>query len=68
MVSTVDLRVDYLRRCPTEGRLIAAGATRRLGNRVGVVNIMMYMQDAPDVIIAEAKGVYNVVRGKRNAL
>lgn len=65
VVSTVDLRVDYLRPCPTVGRLIAAGETRRLGNRVGVVNIKLYMTDAPDVILAEAMGVYNVVRGKR---
>ncbi len=61
-LSTVDLRVDYLRRCPTQGTLVAAGTTRRLGNRVGVANIVLYMQDTPDIHIAEAKGVYNVVR------
>lgn len=65
MLSTVDLRVDYFLPGPTKGILVARGVTRRMGNRVGVANIVLYPLDKPDQHIAEATGVYNVHRKQR---
>lgn len=63
-VSTVDLRVDYLR--PGEmAALIAEGTVVRLGNRVGVVDIRVFHPEREDHPIATGKGVYNVRRGRR---
>ncbi len=55
-VSTVDLRIDYY----APGAmldLIAEATVVRLGNRVGVVRILIHQGGPP---IAEGKGVYNV--------
>lgn len=61
-VSTVDLRVDYLRPAPLTD--IACEATVvRIGNRVGVTDMKAFAIDAPDRILATGKGVYNVKRG-----
>jgi uncharacterized protein (TIGR00369 family) len=60
-VSTIDIRVDYLR----PGRLeevIAEARVRRAGNRVGVAQIVAYHPSAPDEHIAEAMGVYSIRR------
>lgn len=60
-VSTIDIRVDYLR----PGRLeevVAEGRVRRAGNRVGVVAIHAYHPSHPDEHIAEAMGVYSIRR------
>ncbi|AKF07222.1 thioesterase family protein [Sandaracinus amylolyticus] len=60
-VSTIDLRVDYLR----PGRLEpfhAIASVLRVGNRVGVANVLLVHPSAPDEPIAEAKGVYSVKR------
>lgn len=59
-VSTIDLRVDYLRPGRAE-TLVATGRVLRLGNRVGVVNIIM-THDGDHEPIAEAKGVYAIKR------
>ena len=58
-VSTIDLRIDYLRpaRLVT---LVAEATVVRLGNRVGVADVRMFNDDAPDVTIATGKGVYNI--------
>jgi uncharacterized protein (TIGR00369 family) len=59
-VSTIDLRVDYLR----PGRLaaiIAEARVVRAGNRVGVVDVRVFHPDAEDVTIATGKGVYNIM-------
>jgi uncharacterized protein (TIGR00369 family) len=58
-VSTIDLRVDYLRPGRAE-TLVATGRVLRVGNRVGVVNIVTHDGDAEP--IAEAKGVYAIKR------
>ena len=59
-VSTIDLRVDYLR--PARLELFHATATvLRVGNRVGVVNIVITHPGDPRAV-AEAKGVYSVKR------
>ncbi len=60
-VSTIDLRVDYLRPGPLE-RLLAIADVLRVGNRVGVATIRVVPESRPDEVIAEGKGVYSVRR------
>lgn len=61
-VSTVDLRVDYLRPGQSE-ILIGVGRVIRVGNRVGVAELKAYHPDAEDRPVAVGTGVYNVRRG-----
>ncbi len=59
-VSTIDLRVDYLR----PGRLTTITAEARVvraGKRVGVVDVRVFHPDAEDVTIATGKAVYNIM-------
>ena len=62
-LSTIDLRVDYLR--PSGPMDLEAVATVvRMGNRVGVTRIQVW-QDEPDGerrLVAEGTGVYSVKR------
>jgi uncharacterized protein (TIGR00369 family) len=59
-VSTIDLRIDYLR--PARLVTVVAEATVvRLGNRVGVADVRVFHPDAEDETIATGKGVYNIV-------
>ncbi|MCB9594369.1 MAG: hotdog fold thioesterase [Sandaracinaceae bacterium] len=60
-VSTIDLRIDYLRPGQPE-ELRCRGSVLRLGNRVGVAQITLFHPSAADTTIAEAKGVYSVKR------
>lgn len=58
-VSTIDLRVDYLR----PGRLatlVAEGHVVRTGNRVAVVDVKLFHAGDESTTIATGKGVYNV--------
>lgn len=60
-LSTLDLRIDYLR--PGELRRIAAeGRVTRMGNRVASVDIACFHPDDPSRLIATGKGVYNIRR------
>ena len=60
-LSTVDLRVDYLR--PGQPReFVVEGRVLRLGNRVGVAEMIAYHPGHEDEPIASGKGVYNVRR------
>src|SRR5262245_28860341 len=60
-VSTVDLRVDYLR--PGRGeRLVAEGRVVRAGNRVCVVNLTVFHPDSETEPVAEGRCVYNIRR------
>ncbi len=62
-VSTVDLRVDYLRPARLE-RVRAEARVARVGNRVAVTRIvLMHPESAnPTESVAEAMGVYSVKR------
>ncbi|MBI2897501.1 MAG: hotdog fold thioesterase [Deltaproteobacteria bacterium] len=62
-VSTVDLRVDYLRP-GRKHRLVAEGRVIRIGNHVGVVDLTAFHSDSPSDLIACGKGVYNVRRSE----
>jgi uncharacterized protein (TIGR00369 family) len=58
-ISTIDLRIDYLRPGKLE-TLIAEATVVRLGNRVGVADVRLFHPSAPDETIATGKGVYSV--------
>ena len=60
-LSTVDLRVDYLRP-GRKARLVAEGRVIRMGNHVGVADIAVFHADAPADLVACGKGVYNIRR------
>lgn len=64
-VSTVDLRVDYLRPGPAAD-LVCSAEVVRLGNRVAVARAHVYSGDLPessaDDPIALGQAVYNIVR------
>src|SRR5690554_5974515 len=59
-ISTIDLRVDYLRGAKPEG-IIVEGKMIRLGNRILVARMKAFQKEK---LIAEGKGVYNFVRMK----
>jgi uncharacterized protein (TIGR00369 family) len=68
-VSTVDLRVDYLRPGPSMD-LLCHAKTIRMGNKVAVARMEVFAGTLPDALsqihtdeaIATAQAVYNVVR------
>lgn len=60
-VSTVDLRVDFLRPGPLE-TLCCEAKVQRIGNRVAVTDMQVFAKDRPQEIVATGKGVYNVKR------
>lgn len=67
-VSTVDLRVDYLRPGPDQDLLCEAKVVR-MGNRVAVARMEVFSGEVPpagaperEAAIASGHGVYNVVR------
>lgn len=62
-LSTVDLRIDYLRPGRKE-TLVAEARVVRTGNRVAVVDVNVYHPDAPEDLIATGKAVYNMRRFK----
>jgi len=58
-VSTIDIRIDYLRPAKLEA-VHAEGRVVRLGNRVGVVDMRLYHPSEESHTIATGKGVYNI--------
>jgi uncharacterized protein (TIGR00369 family) len=60
-VSTIDLRVDYLRPGRPEN-LIAVARVVRLGNRVGVAELRAFHADDEERPVAAGMGVYSVKR------
>lgn len=62
-VSTIDLRIDYLR--PARLATLSCDATVvRQGNRVGVADMRLFHPDDPEKTVATGKGVYNVMMVK----
>jgi len=61
LISTVDMRVDYLRPGPDED-FLAESKVVRTGNRVSVVHTIVYSAGNPDQPIAEGRAVYNTRR------
>lgn len=57
-ISTIDLRVDYLRGAEPE-EIMVEGKIIRFGNRILVARMKAFQKDE---LIAEGKGVYNFVR------
>jgi uncharacterized protein (TIGR00369 family) len=62
LLSTIDLRVDYLRPARPEP-VIAWGRVVRLGNRVGVVELRAAHAGEDDRPVAAGTGVYSIRRG-----
>jgi uncharacterized protein (TIGR00369 family) len=62
-VSTIDLRIDYLRPARLEA-IVAEARVVRLGNRVGVADVRLYNAPSPEVTVATGKGVYNITVSK----
>lgn len=62
-VSTVDLRVDYLRPARAE-TLIGIGKVIRMGNRVGVAELKAFHPGRKDEPVAIGTGVFSVRRAK----
>lgn len=58
LISTVDMRVDYLRPGPDED-IVAESKVVRTGNRVSVVHTVVYSSGNPDHPLAEGRAVYN---------
>ena len=58
LISTVDMRVDYLRPGPDRD-IIAESNVVRTGNRVSVVNTVIHTADDPQEVLAEGRAVYN---------
>jgi len=59
-LSTIDIRIDYLRPGKAED-LIVEGEIARSGNRIIVTRMVAYQSNRSE-LIAEGKGVYNVKR------
>jgi uncharacterized protein (TIGR00369 family) len=62
-ISTIDMRVDYLRP-GSEQRMVCDATVTRMGGRVASVDMKVYHPQAPGELIATGKGVYNVKRFK----
>ena len=60
-ISTIDIRIDYLRPGKAEN-LLAEGKVTRSGNRIVVTHMIAYNEGRRDTPIAGGKGVYNVRR------
>lgn len=59
-VSTIDMRIDYLRPGKPE-RVAAEAIVVRQGNRVGVSDMRVFHPSSEHETIATGKGVYNIV-------
>jgi uncharacterized protein (TIGR00369 family) len=62
-ISTIDIRVDYLRPGRQE-TLVAEATVVRVGKRVAVTDIRLFHPSAPLDTIATGKAVYNIVLAK----
>ncbi len=63
LISTVDMRVDYLRPGPASD-IVVESRVVRVGNRVSVVNTIVYPKDRKDEVLAEGRAVYNTRKAR----
>lgn len=63
-LSTIDLRVDYLRPGKLEAIVVEA-TVLRAGRAVGVVDMKLFHRSAAADLIASARGAYSIRRGGR---
>ncbi|MBN4061785.1 MAG: hypothetical protein COA57_06300 [Flavobacteriales bacterium] len=63
-MSTIDIRIDYLRGTKPEN-LIVEGEIMRSGNRIIATKMWAY-HEGSDEIVAEARAVYNVRRKEKD--
>jgi len=63
--STLDLRIDYLRPGKPE-TLVVEARVLRIGNRVGVSDMIAFQDDGPDAPVALGRGVYNIRQGNKS--
>lgn len=63
LISTVDMRVDYLRPGPASD-IVVESRVVRMGNRVSVVNTIVYPKDRKDEVLAEGRAVYNTRKAR----
>lgn len=63
LISTVDMRVDYLRPGP-KSTIIAESRVVRMGNRVSVVNTVVYPEGKKEDVLAEGRAVYNTRKAR----
>jgi uncharacterized protein (TIGR00369 family) len=63
-VSTIDLRVDYLRPARLEP-IVADARVVRMGNRVGVADVTLFHPASEHETFATCKAVYNVSLPKK---
>jgi uncharacterized protein (TIGR00369 family) len=59
MVSTIDLRVDYLRPGRSKA-LFAEAVTLRVGRTIGVADVRLFHEPARSEVIATGRGVYAI--------
>jgi uncharacterized protein (TIGR00369 family) len=64
LISTVDMRIDYLRPGP-RGDIVAESRVVRTGNRVSVVHTVVYSSDDPGGALAEGRAVYNTRKSRK---
>lgn len=60
-ISTIDIRVDYLRPTTSE-TLVVEGEIVRSGNRIIATKMKAYHEGSPETLVAEGRAVYNVKR------
>ena len=63
-LSTIDLRVDYLRPGKPEAIVVEA-VILRAGRAVGVVDMKLFQRSAAADLIASARGAYSIRRSER---
>ncbi len=61
-VSTVDLRVDYLRPATAGVELYGEAKVLRMGNKVAVTRMELFCGEERETPVATGQGVYNVLR------
>jgi uncharacterized protein (TIGR00369 family) len=59
-MSTLDIRIDYLRPAP-KADLVASAHVRRMGNRVAVVNVLVTANGESEPV-AEGRAVFSIRR------